>query len=72
MSFLGIKFIQANYRLKPFHAYFAGLVDTDDSIVFNYNSYRIICVIEVKNNEYSIKLCLDDLIPGQNPYKLIS
>ena len=46
-------------------------MDTDGSIVFNYNSNRIECVIEVKNNEYSIKLCLDDLIPGQNPYKLI-
>jgi len=70
-EFLGIKFIEAHYRLKPFYSYFTGLVDTDGSIVFNYNSNRIEYVIEVNNNEYSIKLCLDDLIPGQNPYKLI-
>ena len=61
-KFLGIKFVEADYRLKPFDPYFAGLVDTDGSIVFNYNSNRIECTIEVKDNEYSIKLCLDDFI----------
>lgn len=70
-EFLGISFVEADYRLKPFDPYFAGLVDTDGSIVFNYNSNRIECAIEVKNNEYSIKLCLDDFISGQAPYRLI-
>ena len=50
--------------------YFSGLIDTDGSIVFNFNSNRIECNLEFKYNEYSSKLCLDNVIPNYKPYVL--
>ena len=50
--------------------YFSGLIDTDGSIVFNFNSNRIECNVEFKYNEYSSKLCLDNVIPNYKPYVL--
>jgi LAGLIDADG endonuclease len=62
-----IEFIEANYIIKENDPYFAGLIDTDGSIVFNYTSNRIECVLELKHNEYSSKLCLDFVIPHTKP-----
>lgn len=65
-----IKYIEPNYTLAPYDPYFAGLIDTDGSIIFNYNSNRIECYLEVKDNEYSTLLNLDYVIPGYTPYVL--
>ena len=62
-----IEFIEADYTIKENDPYFSGLIDTDGSIVFNYTSNRIECSLEVKNTEYSSKLCLDFVIPHTKP-----
>jgi hypothetical protein len=41
---LAIPYREADYVLKPMDPYFAGLIDTDGSIVFNYPSNRIECI----------------------------
>ena len=67
-KYLGIDLIQPNYKLNRMDPYLAGLVDTDGSIVFNYSSNRIECNIELKLNEYSDKLDLNEVIWGTKPY----
>lgn len=68
---LGICYITADYTLKPLDPYFAGLIDTDGSIVFNYPSNRIECNLELKWNKYSEKLILDYVIPYYKPSRYI-
>lgn len=65
-----IEYIEPNYNIRPYDPYFSGLIDTDGSIVFNFNSNRIECNLEFKYNEYSSKLCLDNVIPNYKPYVL--
>lgn len=69
-QYLNIDFIKPNYTLLPFDPYFAGLMDTDGSLVLNYSMNRIECSVELENNEDTIKLNLDNLFPGQKPYIL--
>lgn len=66
-SYFGIEFKESNYKLKPFDNYLAGLIDTNGSIIFNYPSNRIECKLEIKDNEYSSRLNLDDVIPNYKP-----
>lgn len=68
---LNVEFKEADYNLKPYDPYFAGLIDTDGSIVFNYASNRIECNLEFKHNEYSTKLNLKDVVPGYEPSILL-
>ena len=65
--YLGVEYKEANYNIEPFDPYFAGLVDTDGSIVYNYAANRIECNLEFKNNEYTKKLNLDNVIPYYKP-----
>lgn len=67
---LNIQIIEPDYIIKPNNPYFSGLIDTDGSIVFNYNSNRIECGLEFKYNEYSTKLNLNYVIPNNKPYIL--
>ena len=69
-DYVNIQFKEADYRIPANDPYFAGLVDTDGSITFNYSGNRIECSLEFKLNEYSKKLCLDSVIPGAKPYIL--
>lgn len=64
---LNIVFKEANYIIKPLDPYFAGLIDTDGSIVFNFVSNRIECNLELKHNDYSSKLNLDLVVPNYKP-----
>ncbi len=64
---LNIKFIEANYNIEPNDPYLAGLIDTDGSIIFNFSSNRIECNLELKLNDYSKKLCLNNVIPNYKP-----
>jgi hypothetical protein len=63
-----IKPIEPNYIIEAMDPYLSGLIDTDGSIVFNFQGNRIECNFEIKKNEYSSKLCLDYVIPNYKPY----
>jgi hypothetical protein len=69
--FLGVKFIEANYNIAAFDPYFSGLIDTDGTIVYNYSGNRIECNLEIKYNDYSKKLNLDNVIPNYKPCILL-
>lgn len=66
-----IPYIEANYNIGLYDPYFAGLVDTDGSIVFNYAGNRIECNLEFQFDEYSSKLNLDNTILNCKPNILI-
>ena len=59
-----IEFIIPNYNIKLYDPYFAGLIDTDGSIVFNYAGNRI----EFKLSEYTSKLNFDNTVLNCKPY----
>ena len=63
-----IDYIKANYNIGLYDPYFAGLIDTDGSIVFNYAGNRIECNLEFKYNEYTSKLNFDNTIFNCKPY----
>jgi hypothetical protein len=67
-EYLNIKYIEANYNIARFDPYFAGLIDTDGSIVYNYSSNRIECNLEMKDTLYVRKLNFDNVIPYCKPY----
>lgn len=69
-NLLNIEFKEGNYNVPPYSYYFAGLIDTDGSIVFNYTSNRIECSLELKYNNYTEKLNLDNVIPETRPLVL--
>ena len=62
-----IDFKEADYNIKLYDSYFAGLVDTDGSIVFNYSGNRIECNLEFQYNEYTSKLNFDNTILNSKP-----
>ena len=70
-DYFGITYIESNYKLKPLDPYFAGLIDTDGYIVFNYKSNRIECNLELKYNNYTKKLNFEDVIPNYKPSILL-
>jgi len=57
-----IDYVEANYNIPLYDPYFAGLVDTDGSIVFNYAGNRIECNLEFKYNEFTSKLNFDNTL----------
>jgi len=63
----GIEFKEPDYNIMKNDPYLSGLIDTDGSVVFNYTGNRIEVNIELKHNEYSKKLCLDNVIPNAQP-----
>jgi hypothetical protein len=62
-----IDYIEADYNIKLNDPYYAGLIDTDGSIVFNYAGNRIECNLEFEYNEYSSKLNFDNTILNSKP-----
>ena len=66
-DYLCVEYKEANYNIEPYDPYLAGLVDTDGSIVYNYTGNRVECNLEFKNNQYSSKLNLDNVIPNYKP-----
>jgi LAGLIDADG endonuclease len=70
-TYFNIKFEEPNYKIGPFDPYFAGLIDTDGSIVFNYSGNRIECNLEFQYNEYTRKLNFEDTIPFYKPYIIL-
>jgi hypothetical protein len=63
----GINYIEANYNIKLYDPYFAGLVDTDGSIVFNYAGNRIECNLEFQYNDFTSKLNFNSTIKNSKP-----
>ena len=70
-TYFNIKFKEPNYKIGPFDPYFAGLIDTDGSIIFNYLGNRIECNLEFQYNEYTRKLNFEDTIPFYKPNILL-
>lgn len=68
---LTISYMVADYIIKPLDPYFAGLIDTGGSIVFNYASNRVECNLELKHNVYSEKLVLDFVVPHYKPARYL-
>jgi len=66
-NFYKIDYIEANYNIGLYDPYYAGLVDTDGSIVFNYAGNRIECNLEFQYNEYTSKLNFDNTIFNSKP-----
>lgn len=66
-SLYSINYKQANYNIELYDSYFAGLIDTEGSIVFNYAGNRIECNLEFKYNEYTSKLNFDNTILNSKP-----
>jgi len=62
-----IEYIEANYNIGLYDPYFAGLVDTDGSIVFNYAGNRIECNLEFQYNEYTSRLNFDNTMLHSKP-----
>lgn len=66
-----IDYREANYNIKFHDSYFAGLIDTDGSIVFNYAKNRIECNLEFPYNEYTSKLNFNNTIKNSKPFVII-
>lgn len=69
--YFNIDYKEANYNIQSFDPYFSGLIDTEGSIVFNFNSNRIECNLEFKYNDYTQKLNFNNTIPYYKPYILL-
>lgn len=69
-AFFDIEFKFPNYTIGPNDSYFAGLIDSDGSIVVNYSANRIECTYEIKDTEYARKFNFDNVIPGAKPFVL--
>ena len=63
-SYLGLIFKEASYNLVENSSYFAGLVDTDGTVIYNFDNNRIEVHIELKQTDYSLKLNLKNVILG--------
>ena len=66
-----LEYKEADYNIKENDSYLSGLVDSDGSIVLNYTGNRIECNLEIKYNEYSEKLNLDNVILNYIPNTII-
>lgn len=66
-SLYNIEYIEAKYNIGLYDPYFAGLIDTDGSIVFNYAGNRIECNLEFQYNEYTSKFNFDNTILHSKP-----
>lgn len=62
-----IDYVEANYNIGKNDPYFAGLVDSDGSIIFNYTRNIIECNLEFKYNEYTSRLNFDNTIWNSKP-----
>ena len=66
-SLYNLDYIEADYNIKLYDPYYAGLIDTDGSIVFNYAGNRIECNLEFQYNEYTSKFNFDNTILNSKP-----
>ena len=69
-NLFNLNVIEPNYNIPKNNSYFAGLIDSIGLIRFNYSSNRIECILDLKYNNVTSKLCLDNVIPNLKPYTL--
>jgi hypothetical protein len=69
-NLFNINVIEPNYDIPRNSPYFAGLIDSIGIIRFNYSSNRVECILDLKYNNVTSKLCLDNVIPNLKPYTL--
>ena len=62
-----IRFYEAQYTIALYDPYFAGLVDTKGSIIFNYAGNRIECNLEFQSNKYTSMLNFDNTVLESKP-----
>lgn len=62
-----INYKESNYNIGLYNPYFAGLIDTEGKITFNYNRNTIECGLEFKYNDYTSKLNFNNTIPNCKP-----
>lgn len=67
-----IEIIEPDYKIKPLDSYLSGLIDSQGSISFNFSSNRMECSIKLPHNDYTKKLCLEEVIPLYSPSRLLS
>ena len=58
-------------ELKPFDAYFAGLVDSDGSVALNFQQNCITIAVEVNLTSYTEHLNFDSVVPNAKPNKVV-
>jgi hypothetical protein len=61
---MNINYIEPNYVIELNSAYLSGLIDTDGSIVYNEKGNRIDVLLEFKENKYTSKLDITQVIPN--------
>jgi len=66
-SFFNIHYLHSDYNLGKNSNYLSALVDIKGSFVFNYPNNRIDLFIELKQNEYTLKLNFNNVISGVIP-----
>jgi hypothetical protein len=62
-----IKIIKPKYCFEEDDSYFSGLIDAKGTIYMNYFLNRIECNLQVKRNEFTIKLDFEYLMPYCKP-----
>lgn len=66
-----INYKEPDYNIKLYDPYFSGLVDTDGTIVYNFQGNRIECNLEFQYNQFTSKLNFDNTIFYTKPATLI-
>lgn len=61
---MGVNYIKANYTIPENSAYLAGLIDTDGSVVLNFQRNVIEVVLEFNQNEFTEALDFSKVIPN--------
>ena len=64
---LGIEYQTATPKVPRNSSYLAGLLDTDGSLVLNYEGNRIEMAFEFSQNEHTLALDLSEVIEGISP-----
>lgn len=67
-SLYNINYREPSYNIDRYDPYYAGLIDTDGSIVFNYSGNRIECNLEFEYNDYTSKLNFDHTLLDSKPF----
>lgn len=63
--------VQPAFPLKPYDSYLAGLIDSDGSVVLNFQQNCITVAVEVNLSPYVENLNFNPVIPYANPHILI-
>lgn len=71
LNYFNIDYIEADYNIGLYDPYFAGLIDTYGSILFNFQGNSIVCLLEYKYDNYTSKLNFNNVLFDYEPSILI-